>query len=119
MIMLLYVDAERETPVWQKPASPRPRDLSFRRDEWVTAATCRQGDPDALFVRGAQQREAATLCESCDVQRHCLATSLDNKEEFGVWGGLTERQRRALLRKNPHVDNWTEYFAAGGELPEI
>ncbi|AGS33537.1 putative transcriptional regulator [Corynebacterium maris DSM 45190] len=119
MIMPLYVDSGHEIPVWQKPTPARPRDLSFRREEWVTAATCRQGDPDALFVRGAQQREAAELCQPCDVQRHCLATSLDNKEEFGVWGGLTERQRRALLRKNTHVDNWAEYFAAGGELPEV
>ena len=46
----------------------------------------------------------------------CLADALDNGVEFGVWGGLTERQRRALLRKNPQIDDWADYLAHGGEL---
>lgn len=86
------------------------------RGEWVTQAKCRNGDPDALFVRGAAQRRAATICRHCPVAVQCCADALDNKVEFGVWGGLTERQRRALLRKNPHVTNWAEYLAQGGDL---
>ena len=45
--------------------------------------------------------------------------ALDNRVEFGVWGGLTERQRRALLRKNPEIEDWASYLAAGGELHGI
>ena len=77
--------------------------LTTERGEWVTQAKCRNGDPDALFVRGAEQRKAAVICRHCPVLNECRADALDNRVEFGVWGGLTERQRRALLRKNPHI----------------
>ncbi len=93
--------------------------LSFERGEWITQAKCRSGDPDALFVRGAEQRKAAVICRHCPVVLECRADALDNRVEFGVWGGLTERQRRALLRKNPHITNWAEYLASGGELTGI
>ncbi|MGP6175664.1 WhiB family transcriptional regulator, partial [Corynebacterium sp. A21] len=53
------------------------------------------------------------------VRTQCLVTALDSREEFGVWGGLTERQRRAVLRDNPHVENWAHHLAAGGELTGI
>lgn len=89
------------------------------RGEWVTLAKCRDGDPDALFVRGAAQRRAAAICRHCPVMLQCRADALDNRVEFGVWGGLTERQRRALLRKNPHITSWAEYLASGGELVGI
>lgn len=46
----------------------------------------------------------------------CRADALDNKVEFGVWGGLTERQRRAVLRKNPHVKDWATHLSSGGEI---
>ncbi|WKD62205.1 Transcriptional regulator WhiB4 [Corynebacterium ciconiae DSM 44920] len=92
---------------------------SIEREDWVTRARCRSGDPDALFVRGAAQRRAAQICEECPVSTHCLADALDNRIEFGVWGGLTERQRRALLRKNPHIEDWSNYLARGGELVGI
>jgi WhiB family redox-sensing transcriptional regulator len=42
----------------------------------------------------------------CDVRTECLSDALDNKVEFGVWGGMTERERRALLRRRPHVTSW-------------
>lgn len=90
--------------------------LMFDRGEWVTRAHCRNGDPDALFVRGAEQRKAAAICRRCPVQMECCADALDNKVEFGVWGGLTERQRRAVLRKNPHVTDWAEYLSSGKEI---
>lgn len=86
------------------------------RNDWVMQASCRNGDPDALFVRGAEQRRAAAICRQCPVMIQCRADALDNKVEFGAWGGLTERQRRAILRKNPHVDSWEQFFAQGGEL---
>ena len=42
----------------------------------------------------------------CPVKTECLADALDNKTEFGVWGGMTERERRALLRRRPNVTSW-------------
>lgn len=93
-----------------------PSEVVRDRDGWVTRAKCRGIDPDALFVRGAEQRKAAAFCKGCPVMGVRRADALDNHVEFGVWGGLTERQRRALLRKNPHISSWADYLAGGGEL---
>lgn len=79
---------------------------------WVSQARCRSSNPDDLFVRGAAQRKAATICRHCPVQLECGADALDNRVEFGVWGGMTERQRRALLRQHPEVDSWADFFEA-------
>lgn len=82
------------------------------RTEWVSRAGCRSGDPERLFVRGAAQREAASICRGCPVQLECLADALDHRVEFGVWGGLTERERRALLRERPDVTAWRPHLVA-------
>ena len=82
------------------------------RIAWVSQALCRQSDPDQLFVRGAAQRKAAVICRHCPVITECGADALDNRVEFGVWGGMTERQRRALLKQHPEVVSWAEFFAA-------
>ncbi|MCG5432819.1 WhiB family transcriptional regulator [Mycobacterium sp. MYCO198283] len=82
------------------------------RIAWVTQARCRAADPDELFVRGAAQRKAAIICRHCPVIAECGADALDNRVEFGVWGGMTERQRRALLKQHPEVSSWAEFFAA-------
>lgn len=75
---------------------------------WREAARCRTVDAEGLFVTGAQQREARTFCRSCPVRTECLAHALDERVEFGVWGGMTERERRALLRTRPEVTCWNE-----------
>ncbi|MEE9243941.1 MAG: WhiB family transcriptional regulator [Mycobacterium sp.] len=106
-----------------KPAAPNTKvDLSApsivqgaaaeARIAWVSHARCRQADPDELFVRGAAQRKAAVICRHCPVIAECGADALDNRVEFGVWGGMTERQRRALLKQHPEVVSWAEFFAA-------
>jgi WhiB family redox-sensing transcriptional regulator len=82
------------------------------RIAWVSQARCRQTDPDELFVRGAAQRKAAVICRHCPVIAECGADALDNRVEFGVWGGMTERQRRALLKQHPEVISWADFFAA-------
>ena len=82
------------------------------RIAWVSQARCRATDPDELFVRGAAQRKAAVICRHCPVILQCGADALDNRVEFGVWGGMTERQRRALLKQHPEVVSWSEFFAA-------
>lgn len=85
---------------------------SERRFAWVSKALCRSADPDELFVRGAAQHRAAMMCRQCPVVTECLADALDNRIEFGVWGGMTERQRRKLIRQHPEVKSWSEHFAA-------
>lgn len=46
------------------------------------------------------------MCFGCPVRTECLAEALDHRIEFGVWGGMTERERRALLRRRPDVQSW-------------
>ncbi|GAA2352693.1 MULTISPECIES: WhiB family transcriptional regulator [Catellatospora] len=79
-------------------------------NDWPSLAACRNGDPDALFVQGAEQNVAKRVCRGCPVRYECLADALDNRIEFGVWGGMTERERRALLRRHPHVASWKRAF---------
>jgi WhiB family transcriptional regulator, redox-sensing transcriptional regulator len=81
--------------------------------EWVSNARCRGIDPDELFVRGSAQRRATLICQHCPVIFECAAEALDNRVEFGVWGGMTERQRRSLLQQHPEVVSWSEFFTAG------
>jgi WhiB family redox-sensing transcriptional regulator len=75
-------------------------------DQWNALGNCRTGDPDRLFVTGAKQREARRICRGCPVLAECLAKALDDRIEFGVWGGMTERQRRSMLKTRPEVTNW-------------
>ncbi len=80
--------------------------------DWPSMAACRNGDPDALFVQGAEQNVAKRICRGCPVRYECLADALDNRIEFGVWGGMTERERRALLRRHANVTSWRRMFEA-------
>jgi WhiB family redox-sensing transcriptional regulator len=75
-------------------------------NQWAAQGACRSSDPDALFVQGAAQNRAKAVCLSCPVRTECLSDALDHKIEFGVWGGMTERERRALLRRRPNVQSW-------------
>ena len=81
-------------------------------EDWAPAAACRQAQPDELFVRGAEQNKAKLVCSGCPVRTECLAEALDNQIEWGVWGGMTERERRAVLRKRPNVVSWRRLFEA-------
>ena len=76
--------------------------------EWSRSAACRDTDPDLLFVQGAAQNRVKVICAGCSVRTECLADALDNEIEFGVWGGMTERERRALLRRRSNVSSWRE-----------
>ncbi len=80
------------------------------RTDWAGRGSCVQADPDALFVRGAAQQVAKMVCAKCPVVAECLADALDNRTEFGVWGGMTERERRAMLRRHPNVPSWWNLF---------
>ena len=84
-------------------------------EEWAAAATCQKSRPDELFVRGAEQNKAKQLCSGCPVRTECLAEALDHQIEWGVWGGMTERERRAVLRKRPNVTSWRALLATAKE----
>ncbi|MDX1657507.1 MAG: WhiB family transcriptional regulator [Nitriliruptorales bacterium] len=67
--------------------------------DWVEDARCRGIDAERFFVRGAvKARKAIRVCERCEVRDACLEYALEHDVDFGVWGGLTERQRRAERR---------------------
>ncbi len=68
---------------------------------WQERALCAQTDPEAFFPeKGGSTREAKRVCLSCDVRGECLEYALANDERFGIWGGLSERERRRLKRRS-------------------
>jgi WhiB family transcriptional regulator, redox-sensing transcriptional regulator len=90
-------------------------DASF---DWRHSARCRNEDPETLFVQGAQQRDAREVCKGCPVRTECLAHALDNRVRFGVWGGMTERERRALLKRRPDVISWAALLESARRAAE-
>jgi WhiB family redox-sensing transcriptional regulator len=87
-------------------------------EDWAGSALCQKSSPDELFVRGAEQHKAKVVCQACPVRTECLAEALDNRIEWGVWGGLTERERRAVLRKRPQVTSWATLLRTARESHE-
>ncbi len=68
-------------------------------DQWQERALCAQTDPEAFFPeKGGSTREAKRICLGCEVKDECLEYALANDERFGIWGGLSERERRRLKR---------------------
>lgn len=68
--------------------------------DWQERALCAQTDPEAFFPeKGGSTREAKRICESCEVRDECLEYALEHDERFGIWGGLSERERRRLKRR--------------------
>jgi WhiB family transcriptional regulator, redox-sensing transcriptional regulator len=86
--------------------------------DWTARAACKGTDPDELFVQGAAQNRAKLICRGCPVRTECLADALDNRIEFGVWGGMTERERRALLRRRSDVVSWRELLESARDKYE-
>jgi WhiB family transcriptional regulator, redox-sensing transcriptional regulator len=67
--------------------------------DWQERALCAQTDPEAFFPeKGGSTREAKRICSGCDVRAECLEYALAHDERFGIWGGLSERERRRLRR---------------------
>ena len=67
---------------------------------WQERALCAQTDPEAFFPeKGGSTREAKKVCVSCEVRAECREYALENDERFGIWGGLSERERRKLKRR--------------------
>jgi WhiB family transcriptional regulator, redox-sensing transcriptional regulator len=66
---------------------------------WQERALCAQTDPEAFFPeKGGSTREAKRVCASCEVRVECLEYALANDERFGIWGGMSERERRRLKK---------------------
>ena len=69
-------------------------------EEWQERALCAQTDPEAFFPeKGGSTREAKRICLGCEVKDRCLEYALGHDERFGIWGGLSERERRRLKRR--------------------
>jgi WhiB family transcriptional regulator, redox-sensing transcriptional regulator len=67
---------------------------------WQERALCAETDPEAFFPeKGGSTREAKKICTGCEVKAECLEYALSNDERFGIWGGLSERERRRLRRR--------------------
>ena len=67
---------------------------------WQGLALCAQTDPEAFFPeKGGSTREAKKVCQSCEVRVECLEFALAQDERFGIWGGLSERERRRLKKR--------------------
>lgn len=95
-------------------------------DDWRHRAACRDEDPELFFPIGTsgpaleQVEQAKAVCRRCPVAAECLTWALDRPEEYGIWGGLTEGERRAELTrrrtKRKYFDMLRERY---GDLADI
>lgn len=76
-----------------------PGFLGYIPESWEESALCTQVDPEIFFPeKGGSTREAKKICATCEVRDACLEAALKRDERFGIWGGLSERERRRLKR---------------------
>jgi WhiB family redox-sensing transcriptional regulator len=67
---------------------------------WQDLSNCRGADPDLFFPeRGASTRTAKGICRECSVKNECLEFAIVSSEKFGIWGGMSERERRKIRRQ--------------------
>ena len=91
--LTLLTDSSAAEPA---PTSPWTS-LAMADDEWRRDALCAETDPEAFFPeKGGSTREAKRVCAGCDVKAECLEYALATDERFGIWGGLSERERRRV-----------------------
>ncbi|HEX3778289.1 MAG TPA: WhiB family transcriptional regulator [Pseudonocardiaceae bacterium] len=75
-------------------------EVTDEEQEWQERALCAQTDPEAFFPeKGGSTREAKRICLGCEVRTECLEYALEHDERFGIWGGLSERERRKLKKR--------------------
>lgn len=73
--------------------------------DWRETARCKEMDPDLFFPVGTtgpallQIEAAKAVCRQCDVREECLQYAIDSNQEYGIWGGLTEEERRYMRRE--------------------
>ncbi len=74
--------------------------IDIRDGDWRDLALCAEIDPERWFPeKGASTREAKQVCRKCDVRAECLAYALRNGEREGIWGGMSDRERRRIGRQ--------------------
>ncbi len=94
-----------ERDIWGSKGAKQVRELFLVEAEsdemgWQERALCAQTDPEAFFPeKGGSTREAKKVCLTCEVRVECLDAALLNDERFGIWGGLSERERRKLKKR--------------------
>jgi WhiB family redox-sensing transcriptional regulator len=80
--------------------------------DWRAHGSCSQGDPNLWFAVGAlEHKRAKSICRRCPVKTECLAYAMDTPIDHGVWGGLTERERRRYRRQSSD-GNWRALLSA-------
>ncbi|KAA9394602.1 WhiB family transcriptional regulator [Kocuria coralli] len=85
--------------IWQAVAGAYGIEADEGELAWQTDALCAQTDPEAFFPeKGGSTRDAKRVCEACPVRSECLDYAMAHDEKFGIWGGLSERERRRLRR---------------------
>jgi WhiB family redox-sensing transcriptional regulator len=90
---------------WGEPQEPELGVITDLFDvteeqDWQERALCAQTDPEAFFPeKGGSTREAKRICQGCEVRDECLEYALMHDERFGIWGGLSERERRKLKKR--------------------
>jgi len=88
----------------RSPAAPAVA-VGDRDTSWLDRAACRHVDPELFFpvsdIRAAraQVQAAKRVCRRCPVRGTCLSWALDHGQEAGIWGGMTEEERRRLSRR--------------------
>ena len=97
-------DAERNMPactdVWTAATGLYGTEGEDGELAWQAEALCAQTDPEAFFPeKGGSTRDAKRVCVVCPVREECLQYAMDNDERFGIWGGLSERERRRLRKQ--------------------
>jgi WhiB family redox-sensing transcriptional regulator len=90
-------------------------ELDGEDKSWQDMANCLGVDPDLFFPeRGASTREAKEVCKGCVVRDDCLEYALANGEKFGIWGGMSERERRRIRHGKWHIQNPRESLREQG-----
>jgi WhiB family transcriptional regulator, redox-sensing transcriptional regulator len=78
---------------------------------WPDLAACAEADPEVWYPeKGGSTREAKQVCRGCDVRAECLLYALEHDERWGIWGGLSEIERRRVKREAPR-DAWPALIA--------
>lgn len=81
-------------------------------EDWRAGALCARTDPDLFFAVGAREhREAKSICKQCPVRRQCLVYAMEGPIDHGIWGGMTERERRRF-RRQAGPEGWRAKLAA-------
>lgn len=87
--------------LWEAAAGLYSTDGDEGELAWQADALCAQTDPEAFFPeKGGSTRDAKRVCNECPVREACLEYAMDNDERFGIWGGLSEHERRRLRKQN-------------------